>query len=85
LVRKVVRKQITKKWEMLKTCKDIIDENEEIVAGMSMKERLKENIILNGKEAKEYDNWKVRNLKTLNLKESKIKETVKSGPFERKD
>ena len=44
---------------------------------------MKENIILNGKETKEYDNWKVQNLRTLNLKESKVKETVKSSPFEK--
>ena len=59
MVRKVVRNQIIKKWEILKVCKDIIDENEELVTSMSMKERLKENTILNGKGEKEYDNWKV--------------------------
>ena len=47
MVRKVARNQIIKKWEILKICKEIIDENEEIVTGMSMKETLKENIILN--------------------------------------
>ena len=61
----------------------IIDENEELVTSMSMTEKLKENITLNGKEAKEYENWKVRNIRTLNLKEGKVKETVKSGPFEK--
>ena len=59
MVRKVARNQIIKKWEILKVCKDIIDENEELVTSMSMKERLKENTILNGKGEKEYDNWKV--------------------------
>ena len=34
------------------------------------------------KEKKEYDIWKIRNIKTLNLKESKSKEIVKKGPFE---
>ena len=44
---------------------------------------MKENFTLNGKESKEYDNWKVRNVRTLNLKESKVKETSKSGPSEK--
>ena len=39
-------------------------------------------MVMNMKETKEYDNWKVRNLKTINLKESSTKETIKSGPFE---
>ena len=33
-------------------------------------------------EAKEYNELKVRNVRQMSLKESKVKETVKSGPFE---
>ena len=79
---RILRNQTCKKWEVLKICRDIIDENEQMVAGMSEKEKLKENLVMNVKEKKEYDLWKIRNMKTLNLKESKMKESVKSGPFE---
>jgi hypothetical protein len=79
---KMLRNQTCKKWELLKLCRDIIDENDQMIASMSEKEKLKENLVTNVKEKKDYDLWKIRNMKTLNLKESKLKENVKSGPFE---
>ena len=78
----MLRKQTYKKWELSKLCRDVIDENENLIASMSEKERLKENLMMSVKEKKDYDLWKIRNLKTLNLKESKLKENVKNGPFE---
>jgi hypothetical protein len=78
----MIKKQTYKKWELLKLCRDVIDENDQMVASMSEKEKLKENLVMNVKEKKDYDLWKIRNLKTLNLKESKMKENVKNGPFE---
>ena len=71
-----------KKWEILKTCRTVIDENEDLIKNMGMKEKLKESVMWDENEAKEYNEWKVRNVRQMSLKESKVKETVKTGPFE---
>ena len=33
-----------KKWEILKACKNVIDDQDEILKGISVKEKLKENV-----------------------------------------
>ena len=81
-LRKSVRNEINKNWELLKVCRDVIDENTPMVTNMSEKEKLKESLEWDVRQRKDYENWKLRNLRTLNLKESRMKESVKSGPFE---
>jgi hypothetical protein len=81
-LRKSVQNIIFKNWELLKVCRDIIDENTPMVNSLSAKEKIKESLDWEEKRRKEYENWKLRNLKTLNLKESRQKASIKSGPFE---
>jgi hypothetical protein len=73
-----------KKWEILKTCKDIIDEQEEgLIAKMSMKDKMKESVLWKENEVMKYNEWKARNIRLMSLKESSLKETTKSGLFEK--
>ena len=71
-----------KKWEILKVCKNVIDVSEEIVKNLSVKEMMKENVMWNIDEERNYNEWKVRNVRHMSLKERNLKENVKSGPFE---
>jgi hypothetical protein len=81
-LRKSVKNKILKNWELLKICREVIDENTPMVNSMSEKEKMKESLEWEEKRRKEYENWKLRNFKTLNLKESRLKASIKSGPFE---
>jgi hypothetical protein len=82
IVRKVAKSKNLKKWETLKFCRDVIDENSELVKKMSLKERLKENVIWSGDDERKYNEWKLKNVRHLSLKYSKQGERLKKGPFE---
>ena len=57
-----------KKWEILKTCKDIIDEQEEVlIAKMSMKDKMKESVLWKENEVMKYNEWKARNVRLMSL------------------
>ena len=45
IVRKMAVKAVHKKWEIVKLCLKIIEENHEIVKTMSLKERRNENVV----------------------------------------
>ena len=69
IVRKVARNSIFRKWELLKICKEVIDENDELVSNLSQKEKLKEKLFWSEKEKTKSVEWKARNLRFMNLKE----------------
>ena len=73
---------VVKKWELLKVCKEIVEENDNLVANMNFKEKLKENILYEADERKLFEEWKSRNMRYLNLKESSRKENTNRGLFE---
>ena len=45
IVRKVARNSIFRKWELLKLCKEVIDENDGLVENFSQKEKFKEKVL----------------------------------------
>jgi hypothetical protein len=49
---------------------------------MSVKERLGEKVTWGENEERNYTEWKLRNVRHMSLKESKLKQNVQSGPFE---
>jgi hypothetical protein len=79
-VRRVAKLKIVKKWELLKMCRDVIDENNELVDSMNLKESTKENVSWPDNERKSYNDWKAKNIRYMSLKNSKQKE--RSGPFD---
>ena len=70
-------KVVHKKWEIVKICLSIIEENNEIVRRLSPKERRKENLVWNEEDARNVEMLKVRNVRFLNLKNSKTKGSPK--------
>ena len=60
-------------------CRDVIDETNELVESLNLKERMTENISWQGEERKHYTDWKAKNIRYMSLKNSK--QTEKSGPF----
>ena len=70
-----------KKWEIL-VCKNVIDESEEIVKNLSVTEMMKENVMWNVDEERTYNEWRLRNVRHMILKEKKLKKNTKSGLFE---
>ena len=54
-----------------------------MVTEMSLKEKLKENAYMNVEEEKKFCEWKIRNLKYLSLKDSKMKGKVGQNVFEK--
>ena len=85
IVRKVAKKDVVKKWELMRICRDVIDENEEMIMNMNVKEMLKENVRWKNEDERNFREWKLRNVRHLSLKETKFKdkENVKVGPFEK--
>ena len=81
-VKKTAMLKVLKKWEILKLCKNVIDENEELIESMSMKERLKENVSWKENERNEYIEWKARNIRFMTLKTSTVTEKVSCGPLD---
>ena len=70
-----------KKWEIIKICKNIIDENEEIVKNLSVKEMKKENVMWNVDEERNYNEWKVRNVRHMSLKERNEERKYQEWPI----
>ena len=77
LVRKTASRVVGKKWEFVKLCINVSDENCEIVKEMKLKERVCEKISWSEADERNFEDLKVRNVRYLNLKESKQKEIVK--------
>ena len=65
----------------MKVCSEVIDEADELVENLSMKEKLKEGVLWSKDEKEKHQVWKARNIRYLNLKETK-KVGTKNGPFE---
>ena len=84
-MRKVAKKDVVKKWELMRICRHVIDENEEMIMNMNVKEMLKENVRWKNEDERNFREWKLRNVRHLSLKETKFKdkENVKVGPFEK--
>jgi hypothetical protein len=82
LVRKTAVRLVSKKWEVLKLCKNVIDEQASMLNEMKMKEKIKENVCWNDEDERKYCEWKIINVKYMSLKESKLKENVRLNVFE---
>ena len=80
-VRKVAGLKVQKRWKLMKVCSEVIDEADELVENLSMKEKLKEGVLWSKDEKEKHQVWKARNIRYLNLKETK-KVGTKNGPFE---
>jgi hypothetical protein len=82
LVRKTAGRLVSKKWEVLKLCKNVIDEQASMLNEMKLKEKIKENVCWNDEDERKYCEWKIKNVKYMSLKESKLKENVRLNVFE---
>ena len=82
LIRKIAAKNVSRKWEVVKLCTNVIDDVNDIIEGMSLKEKLKEKVWWKDFERKKYTEWKTRNLRFLNLKKS-VKPAPVLGPLEK--
>ena len=82
LVRKKARRLVSKKWELLKLFKNIIDEQAGMLKEMKLSEKIREKVYWNDEDERNYSEWKMKNLKYMSLKESKLKENVKQKVFE---
>jgi hypothetical protein len=80
-VRKSAKSLVLKKWDILKACKNIIDDQDEVLKGMSVKEKLKEDVAWKDEDFKTYNEWKIRNVRFMSLKETSLKEN-RTGLFE---
>ena len=75
-VRSLASQNIAKKWELLKMCREVIDENDIMIESMNVKESMKENISWQDLERKRYNDWKAKNITYMCLKKHKQKEKV---------
>ena len=68
IVSKSARNLVLKKWGILKACKNVIDDQDEILKGMSVKEKLKENMTWKDEDLRKCNEWKMRNVNFMSLK-----------------
>ena len=81
-VRRIAARNVGRRWSLLKVCGSVVDEISEIVDELPLKDKLKEKLWWKGEERKKFTEWKNRNIKFLNLKESERKEVAKvKGPL----
>ena len=81
-VRKVAGLIAQKKWKVMKVCSEVIEEVDELIENLSMKEKLKESVLWSKNEKEKHKVWKARNIRYLSLKETMI---VQSRPWQVKD
>ena len=67
-LKKLTANMVNKKWEMVKLCLNVIDDQEESVKRMTEKEKKKENVSWNEDEMKNVNKLRVNNVRFLNLK-----------------
>ena len=82
LVRKKARRLVSKKWELLKLFKNIIDEQAGMLKEMKLSEKIREKVYWNDEDERNYSEWKMKHVKYMSLKESKLKENVGKNVFE---
>ena len=68
MVRKLAKNVVTKKWEIVKICLNVIEENCSIVKEMSIKERVKENVTWNVDDVRNVNLLKTRNVRYLSMR-----------------
>jgi hypothetical protein len=71
IVRKMSAKLVHKRWELVKVCLNVIEENEEIVRRLTPKEKKKEMIVWNDDDERNVAKLRMRNVRFLNLKNGK--------------
>ena len=71
IVRKMSVKLVYKKWEIVKICLNVIEDNEEIVRRLTPKQKKKEMIIWNDDDERNVVKLRMRNVRFLNLKNGK--------------
>ena len=57
-MRKAAQNLTLTKWEMLKACKTIIDDQDEAIKSMSVKGKMKENVMWKNEDLNNYNEWK---------------------------
>ena len=82
VIRKIVAKNVSRKWDVIKMCKNVMDDLDEFVEVLSTKEKLKEKVWWKEADRKKFTEWKTRNMRFLNLKESKKEPAATLGPLE---
>jgi hypothetical protein len=82
LVRKTASRVVGRKWEIVKVCIRVIEENCVVVKEMKLKERVKEKVSWSAENERNFEELKLRNIRFLNLKESKMKENDGLNIFE---
>ena len=83
VISKIAAKNVGRKWEVVKACVSVIDDGNELFEGLTLKEKLKEGVWWQNVERKNYLEWKTRNMRSLNLKESSAKPAAVPGPMEK--
>ena len=81
-IRKTARKLVARSWDMLKLCAKVVEENEMLLSTMPLKDRVKERILREIEFERKFVDWKARNIKFLNLTDSKKKNEVKVFEFD---
>jgi hypothetical protein len=77
MIRKITRKLVARSWDMLKLCSKVMEENKVLLSMMLIKDKLTERIFWEVDQERNFLEWKARNIKFLNLKDSKIKKEMK--------
>ena len=81
-VRRLAARNVGRRWSLMKLCGSVVDEMSGIVDELPLKDKLKEKLWWKGEERKKFTEWKHRNIKFLNLKESERKDVAKvEGPL----
>jgi hypothetical protein len=60
LVRKKARRLVSKKWEVLKLCKNTIDEQASMLKEMKLSEKIREKVYWNDEDEGNYSEWKMK-------------------------
>ena len=82
VIRKIGAKNVSRKWDVIKVCKNVMDDLDEFVEILPTKEKLKEKVWWKESDRKKFTEWKTRNVRFLNLKESKKEPAATLGPLE---
>ena len=72
-----------KKWELIKVCVDVIEENVSIGNDLTIKDKQRMNIAWNIEDAKNVKSFKMKNIRFLSLKSGKAKIGMKENVLEK--
>ena len=81
-IRKMAVRLTNKKWELIKVCLDVIEENGSMVNDLTIKDKQRMNIAWNIEDAKNVKSFKMKNIRFLSLKSGKAKIGMKENVLE---